>query len=1323
MRLYLYSRLDQLLNNMPYPLNEDKRLEALHRYQILDTLPEEAFDRLTELASLICQTPISLVSLIDEDRQWFKSKVGLDMEETSRDIAFCSHAILDSQLFEVEDAALDDRFRANPLVTENPNIRFYAGYPMVDSDGNALGTLCVLDRAPRKLTEDQQKALKLLGEIAIGLIVEHRQKQELIYFENLFTLSNDLIFVSGTDGYLKKINPAFRQVLGWDEAYLLSTSLFDLVHPDDRVEAQREINQLAAGRPTLNFTYRFRCQDGTYRHLQWVATPESATGYLFAIARDVTEEKQKEIRLFQSESKFRSFFENSHGLMCTHALDGTFLSVNTAGAKALGYTPEEIIGRRLQDIVPQEQHEGLGLYFKSIQKTGKASGIMHTLHKDGSLQIWLFTNVLENELDGEPYVIGNAIDITRRHQLEVDLRTTKQMLEQTNEVARIGTWEADMVRKTMHWSAVTKAIHDVPDDYVPMLDTGETFFKGKNYDLIVEAVDRAIEKGTPFDIELQIITALDREIWVRIVGTPEFEDGICKRVYGAFQDIDDKKKAEQALINEKLRLAAFVEHAPAAVAMFDRHVNYLAVSKRWMEDYRLTDSVIGRSLYEVFPGMSENWRAIFDRCVNGAVERQDEYVWRPEGWDHDQYLCWEVRPWYQFDESIGGIMMYTQDITEACQQRDELKKAKRQAEQASVAKSEFLANMSHEIRTPLNGVIGFTDLLLKTSLTETQHQYLSIVDQSANALLSTINDILDFSKIEAGKLELAFEKIDVYEISSQAADIITYQAQNKGLEMLLNLQANLPRFIYSDSVRLKQILVNLLGNAVKFTEKGEIELKIKPIDESTEGVTTFRFEVRDTGIGIKPEMQERIFDAFSQEDPSTTKKYGGTGLGLTISNRLLGLMGSRLQLVSKPGEGSCFFFDVTLKTEPGDPIIWRDISLIKNVLIVDDNENNRLILRQMFLLRQINVEEASNGFEALQQISRNKHFDVILMDYHMPFMDGLETIEKIRDNFGPAADDQVVILLHSSSDDERIIRSSESLGINQRLVKPVKMTELYRALSRIVHQDEPATTDAPSQPVQVGVGSVKILLAEDNMVNQLLTKTIIGRIMPDAQVIEVFNGQEAVQAFGVHKPDLVLMDIQMPIMNGYEATQRIRELEEGKPVPIIALTAGTVKGEREKCLAAGMDDFITKPIVEAAIVNLFQTWLGTSAEGDEPAEQSENQEMHFDPQVIKMMAGDDADFASMLIEAAEIELQGSLSAFLQQLGDEKLTGIKATGHKLRGTALSAGMPVLAQLAFDAEHLEQFEKKTVQDLIGRIEAEIKLVLSVLSEPLKTDSSVG
>ncbi|RYZ22361.1 MAG: PAS domain S-box protein, partial [Sphingobacteriales bacterium] len=335
---------------MPIPINEPRRVKALHRYQILDTVPEKEFDRLTELASLICQVPISLVSLVDDHRQWFKSRVGLEVQETSRDIAFCRYAILNSDLFEVEDATRDTRFKENPLVTSDPHIRFYAGYPLTDPDGYAIGTLCVLDQIPRQLTENQKQSLRLLGDAALELIVKHRQNQELKYLGNLFALSNDLICVAGTDGYFKKLNPAFHDVLGWDESYLLRTSFFELVHPDDLQDTLDEIAELASGKSTINFAHRFRCQNGTYRNLQWVATPEPDTGYLFAIARDITDEKEKERLLFQSENKFRSFFESSQGLMCIHDLEGKLLTVNSAGAHALGYEPAELVGLRLSDI-------------------------------------------------------------------------------------------------------------------------------------------------------------------------------------------------------------------------------------------------------------------------------------------------------------------------------------------------------------------------------------------------------------------------------------------------------------------------------------------------------------------------------------------------------------------------------------------------------------------------------------------------------------------------------------------------------------------------------------------------------------------------------------------------------------------------------------------------------------------------------------------------------------------------------------------------------------------------------------------------------------
>jgi signal transduction histidine kinase/DNA-binding response OmpR family regulator len=525
----------------------------------------------------------------------------------------------------------------------------------------------------------------------------------------------------------------------------------------------------------------------------------------------------------------------------------------------------------------------------------------------------------------------------------------------------------------------------------------------------------------------------------------------------------------------------------------------------------------------------------------------------------------------------------------------ELVKAKRQAEIASSAKSEFLANMSHEIRTPLNGVIGFTDLLMNSKVNETQQHYLTTVSQSANSLLDIINDILDFSKIEAGKLELSNDKIDLLDLGGQITDLIKYQAHHKKLELLLNISSQVPRYIWSDEIRLRQILINLLSNAVKFTEFGEIELKIEALEKKANDEVIYRFSVRDTGIGIDPKNQQKVFDAFSQEDGSTTKRFGGTGLGLTISNKLLALMKSKLQLQSTPSQGSTFYFDVAFKSQYGQLSEFDDLTNIQNVLIVDDNANNRDILKDMLALKSIATDLAKSGNEALEKIKSGQKYDVIIMDYHMPYMDGIDTIRKINAALENAKK-QPIILLYSSSDDNSINKACDELKVSQRLVKPVKINQLYQALAKATQTEtnlfEKSEQDLlqNDQPDQTN-HRYKVMIAEDNMVNMLLCKTFIKKIMGDVIIIEAHNGKQAVAYFNEQMPDLVFMDIQMPELNGYDTTMEIRKNKASAKVPIIALTAGAVKGEREKCLAAGMNDYITKPFVMDTMEKMIRTYL------------------------------------------------------------------------------------------------------------------------------------
>ncbi len=526
-----------------------------------------------------------------------------------------------------------------------------------------------------------------------------------------------------------------------------------------------------------------------------------------------------------------------------------------------------------------------------------------------------------------------------------------------------------------------------------------------------------------------------------------------------------------------------------------------------------------------------------------------------------------------FANAVGGALAIQQN-------KSELIEAKTIAEKANKAKSEFLANMSHEIRTPLNGVIGFTDLLQSTPLNTVQYQYVKNANASGRNLLGIINDILDFSKIEAGMMELEIIKSDIIEIINQSADIIKFSADKKNLELLLDVAPSIPRFAYIDSVRLKQILANLLGNAVKFTQHGEIELKV---DFTVIDVETgkFSFSVRDTGIGITAEQQTKLFKVFSQADSSVTRKYGGTGLGLVISQMIANKMGSNIQIDSTPGVGTVFSFEVETKVEFGEQPDAVDVKSIRRCLVVDDNKHNRMILEHTLAYWGIESVTVESGQQAIEILKDNVNFDVFICDYHIPEFDGIQTIDYIRNILQLSPDTLPVILLHSSSDDNELLQKCHEFEVQFMLTKPVKTEELFKLLCNIKAPAKQNTQlEATDNETTYKAKPVKILVAEDVAMNMLLVKFLLTKLIPHVTIIEAENGKKAVQLWQDELPDIILMDMQMPEMDGIDATIAIRKLEKNSNshTPIIALTAGALQEEREKCLASGMDDFLTKPI-------------------------------------------------------------------------------------------------------------------------------------------------
>ncbi|MBI1290679.1 response regulator [bacterium] len=890
---------------------------------------------------------------------------------------------------------------------------------------------------------------------------------------DFFDLALDLLAIADLDGHFLRVNRSWETVLGYRVEDLEGQRFMDLIHPDDIAATVAAVGELREGKLIPSFTNRYRARSGEYREIEWRSVPKG--GRIYAAARDVTEARRATRQIQEERGRLEAFVRHAPAAVAMFDREMRYLACSEQWLSDYRLKGRDIIGQSHYDVFPGISEDWKAIHRRcqggAVERCDedwwRPAGWDHDQCLKWEVRPWFTTS---EEVGG---VMMLTEDITEAKELQKalarrneelatalrELRLTKEFLEQTNSVARVGGWEYEAQTGKLSWSHLTRKIHGVDDSYVVVPDRGFEFYpEGESRDRIIAAINRAKEKSDPWEeiVEFQPLTG-DR-IWVKVQGNSEIRDGQCVRHFGAIQDITAQRKLEQRLRERETQLT----------------------------------------------------------------------------------------------------------------------EAKARAEAANVAKSVFLSNMSHEIRTPLNAIIGMSELLEESELGPEATSYVETIRTSSEVLLGLINDILDFSKIEAGQMEMESSAVDLRRCVESAIDIVSSPARKKHLELLYWIAPELPTFILSDQTRLRQILVNLLSNAVKFTSQGEIVLRAT-LAGSEGTAQTLRIEVTDTGVGIPEDRMDRLFQRFSQVDATTARQYGGTGLGLAICQRLALLMGGAVSAQSQVGKGTQFTVELPLRPASGsrpsdhveDPAGFEGAQ----ILVVDDNATNRWILKQQLAGWGMKPTTVGTGEEALALLQAGRVFSAVLVDGVMPGMDGETLCREIRRTH--TASSLPLIMLTSLGEAKAGSHHGDRIS---RLAKPVKTLQLFETLRSSLalgsRSSDAAARVAPS--LLATRCPLKILVGEDNPVNRKVIDLLLQKIGYTAEFAE--DGSAVLGMLEKNRYDVILMDIQMPEMDGLEATRRIRAQEQYHHSPwIVALTANATQADRVGVFNVGMNDYLSKP--------------------------------------------------------------------------------------------------------------------------------------------------